>query len=130
MGWVSVPGEIVEPIIAGSIAVVAIENLFHSRYTHWRLLVVFCFGLIHGLGFAGALSELNLPDASLAIGLLGFNIGVEGGQLSVIAGAWLLTCWITGEKRFRQWVVIPGSLAIAFAGIYWMLERVGLFGGE
>lgn len=125
LGWVNVSGDIVEPIIAGSIAVVALENIVRPRYTHWRLLLVFIFGLVHGLGFAGALKELELPTASLIIGLLGFNVGVEGGQLAVIAVAFLATIWIRNPKAYRWAIVVPGSLAIAGMGLYWMAERVG-----
>jgi hypothetical protein len=128
LGVVEAPSDIVEPIIAASIAAVAFENIFRSGYSHWRLLVVFVFGLVHGLGFAGALSDLNLPDSSLGIGLIGFNIGVEGGQLAVIAGAYLatLTVWKLWPQKYRAIVVIPGSLAIAAKSIYWTLERLDL----
>lgn len=124
MGLVSVSGSIVEPIIAASIAFIAIENIYRPKYTHWRLLVVFIFGLIHGLGFAGALSELSLPPASLVIGLLGFNIGVEFGQLAVIGIAFAATAWLKEEKQYRDWVVVPGSAMIAVLGAYWTVERI------
>ncbi|MBL9115584.1 MAG: HupE/UreJ family protein [Verrucomicrobiaceae bacterium] len=123
-GYVNVPGSIVEPIIAGSIAFVAIENIFHSRYSHWRLLVVFVFGLIHGLGFAGAFSDLKTTGGSALMALLGRNLGVEFGQLAVISAAAALTFWIKDEKQYRRWVVIPVSLVIAVLGIYWMVERI------
>lgn len=124
LGWVRAPAEVVEPIIALSISVVALENILHPRYTPWRLLVVFVFGLIHGLGFAGALSELDLPTTSLLTGLLGFNIGVEFGQLAVIALALVATFWIRDAVRYRQYVVLPGSAAIALMGLWWFIERV------
>lgn len=120
---VNVPGSIVEPIIAGSIAVVALENIFRPQYSNWRLLIVFAFGLIHGLGFASVLGDLNLPPGSLIAGLLGFNIGVEFGQLAVIAGAFILTFWIRKEETYRKYIVIPGSLAIAALGLWWMIQR-------
>lgn len=124
MGLVNVSGAIVEPIIAASIAFIAIENIFRPKYTHWRLLVVFIFGLIHGLGFAGALGELSLPPASLVIGLLGFNIGVEFGQLAVIGIAFAATAWLKEEKKYRDFVVVPGSAMIAVLGVYWTFERI------
>jgi hypothetical protein len=120
---VSVPGSIVEPIIAGSIAAVALENIFRPQYTNWRLLLVFLFGLIHGLGFASVLGDLNLPPGSLIAGLVGFNIGVEFGQLAVIAGAFLLTFWIQKEQTYRKFIVIPGSLIIGALGLWWMIQR-------
>lgn len=124
LGVVKVSASIVEPVIAASIAFVAVENIVRPRYTHWRLLVVFIFGLIHGLGFAGALSELDLPKSSLAAGLLGFNVGVEGGQLAVITVAFLATVWVRDPARYRRWIVIPGSAAIALLGVWWTVQRV------
>ncbi|MDA7888560.1 HupE/UreJ family protein [Akkermansiaceae bacterium] len=124
VGLVSVSSAIVEPIIAGSIAYVAIENLCRRQYSHWRLLVVFFFGLIHGLGFAGALANLNLPPASLIVGLLGFNAGVELGQLAVITLALGATFWIKDPKQYRKFVVVPGSILIALLGIFWMVQRI------
>ena len=123
-GMVQVPASVVEPVIAGSIVVIALENIFYPRYTPWRLLVVFVFGLVHGLGFAGALSQLDLPASALLVGLLGFNLGVELGQLTVIAAGLVLTIWLRDPDRYRKAVVIPGSLAIAAMGAYWMIERV------
>jgi hypothetical protein len=126
LGWVNAPASVVEPVIALSIAVVALENIFHPRYTHWRLLIVFAFGLIHGLGFAGALSELDLPTGSLIVGLLGFNVGVECGQLAVIALALLATFGVRDSKKYRRYVVIPGSLIIASMGLWWFVQRAFL----
>lgn len=121
---VSASSHWVEPIIAASIAVVAIENIFFPEYRQIRLLVVFFFGLVHGLGFAGALSAFNLDPTSLVIGLLGFNIGVEFGQLAVIALVFGATFWVSDAKIYRKWVVVPGSSLIALIGIYWTIERV------
>ena len=123
LGWVQVRGSIVEPIIALSIAAVALENIFHPRYTPWRLLVVFTFGLVHGLGFASALQDLHLPASSLAVGLVGFNVGVEGAQLAVIALAFFATSWLRDAERYRRAIVIPGSTLIALTGIYWAIDR-------
>lgn len=123
MGWVKAPAEVVEPVIALSIAVVALENIFHPRYTPWRLLIVFGFGLIHGLGFAGALSELDLPTSSLIVGLLGFNVGVEFGQLAVIAFALMVTFGMKDDGKYRRYVVIPCSIVIAAMGLWWFAQR-------
>lgn len=123
LGVVHVPGSVVEPVIAASIAFVAVENIIRPRYTRWRLLVVFVFGLIHGLGFAGALSDLGLAKGSLVPGLVGFNIGVECGQLTVIAIAFLATAWLRDAARYRRWVVIPGSAVIAMLGVWWTVQR-------
>ncbi len=121
---ISAPSHIVEPIIAASIAVVALENIFFPNYRHSRLFIVFFFGLIHGLGFAGALSAFDLDPASLVIGLLGFNIGVEFGQLAVITIVFFLTFWLKDELQYRKLAVIPCSILIALMGIYWTIERV------
>jgi hypothetical protein len=124
LGGLSVPGRIVEPIIAASIAVIALENIFRPRYSRWRLAVVFVFGLIHGLGFAGALQDLNLPAPSLLVGLLGFNLGVEFGQLAVIAIAFGVTVWLKREEVYRRRVAVPGSIVIACFGLWWTVQRI------
>jgi hydrogenase/urease accessory protein HupE len=123
-GYVKLPLNIVEPVIAASIVVVALENVFFKNYTHWRLLIVFVFGLIHGLGFAGAMATRLGSSSSLIVGLLGINLGVEFGQLAVISVALIATCWIRDSKKYRKFVVIPGSLVIAVMGMWWVIERI------
>lgn len=124
-GVVSLPPRIVEPLIAVSIVYVAVENLFTSRLHAWRPLIVFCFGLLHGMGFAGVLREIGLPRSEFVPALLAFNAGVEGGQLTVIAAAVLLLGLPFRRKSwYRQRVVIPGSLIIAAIGLYWTITRV------
>lgn len=124
LGMISLSERVVEPIIAGSIAYVAIENIYRRTYTHWRLLVVFFFGLIHGLGFAGVLAGYDLAPAALFIGLVSFNIGVEFGQLAVITLAFVATFWLKEPERYRKFVVVPGSALIAVMGIFWMIQRI------
>jgi hypothetical protein len=121
---ISAPSHVVEPIIAASIAVVALENIFFPNYRHSRLFIVFFFGLIHGLGFAGALSAFDLDPTSLVIGLLGFNVGVEFGQLAVITIVFFLTFWLKDETKYRKIAVVPCSILIALMGIYWTIERI------
>jgi hypothetical protein len=121
---ISAPAHVVEPIIAASIAVVALENIFFPNYRHSRLFIVFFFGLIHGLGFAGALSAFDLDPTSLVIGLLGFNVGVEFGQLAVITIVFFLTFWLKDETKYRKIAVVPCSILIALMGIYWTIERI------
>jgi hypothetical protein len=123
-GYVKLPASLVEPLIAGSIVVVALENVFFKDYTHWRLFVVFAFGLIHGLGFAGAMATRLDSTASLVVGLLGINLGVELGQLAVIALAFIATAWATDPEKYRKFIVVPGSLAIAVMGLWWVIERI------
>ena len=123
-GVVHVPSSVIEPVIAGSIVVIALENIFYPKYSPWRLLVVFVFGLVHGLGFARALSELGLPPTSLLTSLLGFNVGVEVGQSTVIVLAFIATMWLRGSDRYRKFMVLPGSISIAAIGTYWMIQRI------
>jgi hypothetical protein len=127
LGWVSVPGSIVEPLIAASICFVAIENILAKGLTPWRPVIVFLFGLLHGLGFASVLGEFGLPDSQFIPALLGFNVGVELGQLTVIAIAFLAVgAWFGRKPWYRRMISIPGSLVIAVIGAYWVIERVFL----
>ncbi len=124
-GVVRAPASLVEPLIAVSIAYVAIENLFLSELKPWRVGLVFGFGLLHGLGFAGVLTELGLPRGEFVTALLTFNLGVEMGQLAVIGTAFLLVGWHCADRVWwRGRVVIPASALIACAAIYWTVERV------
>lgn len=123
-GVVSLPAGVVEPLIALSIVYVAIENLRTQALTPWRVALVFLFGLLHGLGFAGVLGELRLPRADFALALLGFNLGVEAGQLTVIAAAALGVGWWRDRPWYHPRVVVPASLAIAAAGAYWTVTRL------
>ena len=113
-----------EPIIAASIVVIALENIFRPTYGKFRLLLVFIFGLIHGLGFAQRLIDERIPAGSLVSALLGFNVGVELGQLAVIGLAIAATFWIKDETKYRRWVVIPASALIALAGVLWAIQRL------
>lgn len=123
LGVVAVPPSIVEPVIAASIALVALENVAHERLARHRPYVVALFGLIHGLGFAGVLAELGLPKGQGLVALLSFNVGVEIGQLLVIATAAALTWRWRDAPWFRRRVVIPASLAIAAVALFWTVER-------
>lgn len=123
-GLVSLPAEIVEPLIAASIAFVAIENIVYKELKAWRWMVVFGFGLIHGLGFADSLKEIGLPDGSFMLALISFNVGVEAGQLAVIAIATGLTVWFWNKPWYRTRITVPASVLIAAVGLYWSVERV------
>jgi hypothetical protein len=125
-GFIVLPSAIVEPLIAASIVYVAIENLFTTRLHVWRLPVVFAFGLLHGLGFAGVLGEIGLPPDQFLASLLAFNLGVEAGQLSVVALAWLAVGWFRGNYKYHKWVAAPASLAIAAVAVFWVFDRTGL----
>lgn len=129
---VSAPASIVEPLIAASIVYVAVENIFGSQSGRakvgWsRIAVVFGFGLLHGLGFASVLSDVGLPEGRFAISLIGFNIGVELGQLAVIAAAFLALAVPFGRMAwYRAGIAVPASCVIAGIGAWWTFERVFL----
>lgn len=127
LGYVNIPSEIIEPLIAASIVYVALENIVLTQLSPWRPLVVFGFGLLHGLGFAGALQSFAVSDTQFIPSLIGFNIGVELGQLTVIAICFLLVgIWFGQRAWYRYVVTIPGSLIVAAVGAYWFYERVAL----
>ena len=122
---ISLPSYIVEPIIAASIIYVAIENLKTSSLSKWRIVVVFLFGLIHGMGFAGALKELGLPESQFLNALLTFNIGVELGQITVVIIAFLAVgLWFKSKEWYHKRIVIPASAVIAVIAAYWTVERI------
>ena len=125
LGLISVPASIVEPLIAASIVFVAVENIFFSKLNKWRTLLVFSFGLLHGLGFASVLAEFGLPEGQFLPALIGFNIGVEIGQLTVITIAYLFLGLTFGQKPYyRTAISIPASCLIAAVGTWWVFERV------
>lgn len=122
-GVVRLSPSIVEPLIALSIAYVAIENTLTSKLRAWRPVIVFLFGLLHGLGFAGVLMELGIPQQRYAAALVSFNAGVELGQLAVIGIAFAATAWFRSREWYRARIVVPASVAIALVGFYWAIER-------
>jgi hypothetical protein len=122
-GVVSLPSVLVESMIALSIAYVAVENMLTSELKPWRPVVVFLFGLLHGLGFADVLLELGLPRDQFVAALITFNIGVELGQLTVVGLAFLAVGWFRNRTWYRKSIVIPLSALIALVGLYWCVER-------
>jgi hydrogenase/urease accessory protein HupE len=124
-GVISLPANIVEPLIALSIAYVGIENIFAHSLHKSRLVLVFVFGLLHGLGFAGVLSEFGMPANAFATALISFNIGVELGQIAVIVVAYLLVgIWFRQKPWYHQRITIPASLVISVIGLYWTYDRI------
>jgi hypothetical protein len=130
-GVITPASSVVEPLIAFTIAFVAIENLVFKDMTRWRPAVVFGFGLIHGLGFAGFFGELGLPPGQFWSALIGFNVGVEIGQLSVILTAALVGHALQralhdpdGLQRYRTYVARPASLLISLTGLWWGVTRL------
>jgi HupE / UreJ protein len=124
---VTIPASIVEPLIALSIVYVAVENIRGGSIGWTRIAVVFGFGLLHGLGFASVLNEVGLIQGRFVASLIGFNIGVELGQLAVIAVAFVLLALPFGRKDwYRTRIAVPASCAIAAVGAWWTVERVFL----
>ena len=134
LGWVVPPPRIIEPLIALIIVAVAVENLVSLRdplsaervraaVAHrWRL--TFAFGLVHGFGFAGALRALELPRAMLAPSLLTFNLGVELGQVVIVALAWPLLRWLRSVRQVWPVGIRWASVLVAGLGVYWLVDRV------
>jgi hypothetical protein len=119
------PSAVVEPIIALSILFVAIENLLLTELKPWRIILVFVFGLIHGMGFASSLNEIGLPRNKFATSILSFNAGVELGQVAVILAMFLLLVVPFGKRTdYRKKIVFPLSILIALIALYWTVERM------
>ena len=126
LGVVSLPSVVVEALIAASIVWIGVENLAFAEPGRFRVAVVFGFGLLHGLGFAGVLGELGLPDDALVPALIAFNVGVELGQLAVLALAFAAVGWFRDRSWYFERVTLPGSLLVLVVGLYWLVERVML----
>lgn len=122
MKWVSLPADVIEPAIAATIVLAALDNLvpiFGGR----RAGVTFLFGLIHGFGFAGVLAEVALPPGEFALSLLLFNLGLELGQVVIVllvVGALYL---MRGHRQYPRWVIGAGSVAAMAVGVLWFIER-------
>ena len=131
-GLVASPGEIIEPLIALSIVLLAIEAIVVRRANIWRLPVIFAFGLLHGLGF-GSVMKVYLENADLSAGLIGITIGVEAGHVSVLLATGLVASVIqlalksaSKPHLYRAAFVIPVAAVIALVGLYWTLQRIGV----
>lgn len=119
------PTKIIEPLIAISIVYVALENIFSPKLKASRIGVVFLFGLVHGMGFAGALGQLGLPQDHYLLALVMFNLGVELGQISIILLAFLLVGkWFGNKPYYRKFIVIPMSVVIALIASFWTIQRI------
>jgi HupE / UreJ protein len=124
LGWIELPSRLVESLIAISIIYTAIENVVRPD-VRWRFALTFGFGLVHGLGFASVLQE-QLPPTNVIVPLLSFNVGVEIGQLTVVAVA-LPVFWLAsrqlGADRYRRWVLPGAAVLLTLVGIKWLIER-------
>ncbi|GIK15800.1 MAG: membrane protein [Planctomycetota bacterium] len=121
---ISLPPSVVEPLIALSITYVAVENILTPNLKRWRPLVVFAFGLLHGLGFAGVLADIGLPRGEYLLSLAAFNLGVEAGQAAVVALAFLAVGAFRRHTWYRRAVIVPASVMIAVVGAWWTVERL------
>lgn len=122
LGVISLPSRLVESAIAASVAFAGIANLYPTLIQR-RWLVAFLFGLIHGFGFAGVLSDLGLPQSSLALSLVSFNLGVEVGQLAIVAIFLPLAYGLRKSWAYQRLVLVSGSLGIAALACAWLVER-------
>jgi hypothetical protein len=112
-------------MIALSIAYVALENVLTSELKTWRVALVFSFGLLHGMGFAGVLKDVGLPRHDFLTALVTFNLGVETGQLAVVAIAFTAVAyWRRNAVTYRRFITQPASVLIGLAGLYWTVQRL------
>jgi hypothetical protein len=124
-GVIKPPANIIEPLIAISIVFLAVENIMSTRVKPWRLVMVFLFGMVHGMGFAGALAQLGMPQYAFATALVSFNIGVEIGQLCIILFLYFfISTPFSKMPWYRKRIVIPISVVIALVASYWTIERI------
>jgi hypothetical protein len=129
LGVLAPPTSLVEPLIALSIVFIALENVVSTNISRWRLGLVFVFGLLHGMGFAGVLTSMSLPQSGVITTLVSFNVGVELAQIAILVAAAAIVRMASLEPRvYRRLVVKPASLAIAAVGVVWVVERVWLTG--
>lgn len=126
-GVVALPAVLIETVIAASVVLAALNNLLGGfSLKRWRL--AFVFGLIHGFGFANVLLDLDLPATQLAVALGGFNLGVELGQLAIVAVFFPIAWALRHTAFYRRGVVVGGSIGIAVIGAWWIAERLGWLG--
>jgi hypothetical protein len=123
LGMVSLPSRLVEATIAFSVLLAALNNV-HPVIAGRRWLMAFVFGLIHGFGFASVLADLGLPNGSLLLALAGFNLGVEAGQLAVVAVFLPLAFMLRDSVVYRRGLMAGGSLLVALLALTWMIERI------
>lgn len=123
LGVFTIPSSVVEPMIALSIAYVGLENLWVKELKPWRVMLVFCLGLLHGMGFASVMKELDLPEGQVIKPLVGFNLGVELGQVTVLAAAFGATFWLLKKPQFNIVRKVASGL-IGAVGLYWTYERI------
>jgi len=122
LGWVSLPSRWVESAIAASVVLAALNNVW-PLFLGRRWMMAFAFGLVHGFGFASVLADLGLPQGTLALALVGFNVGVELGQLAIVAVFLPLAYAVRRSWFYRRAVMLGGSLLVAALAAVWLVER-------
>lgn len=124
-GYLSPDARIIEPLIALSILFTSLENIVHSKVNTYRLLIIFAFGLVHGMGFATALTETGIPHAQFLPTLIAFNTGVELAQLAILLMAYYLVAkWFSSKPWYKERIVYPVSSIIGSIALYWTIERI------
>ncbi|MBW5289913.1 MAG: putative membrane protein [Candidatus Ruthia sp. Apha_13_S6] len=125
LGIVQISGRIIEPLIAFSIAYVAIENLLPNQSIKRKSIIVFLFGLVHGLGFASMLKSFKMSSDNFLTTLISFNVGVELAQIVIVLGVVLLLFFIKSlNLDYKKIVIIPISIVISLIGIWWGIDRL------
>lgn len=122
LGFISLPSRWVESTIAASVIIAALNNIF-PFFSERRWIMAFLFGLIHGFGFATVLADLGLPSGTLALALVGFNLGVEVGQIAIVAIFLPIAFLLRHTWFYRRVVLLGGSIAIAVLAAIWLMER-------
>ncbi len=126
-GYIIPPSNIIEPLIALSILFTSIENIVHNKINSWRIVIIFLFGLIHGMGFASALKDIGIQQEHFWGALISFNFGVEFGQLTVILAAYfLIGKWFSNKTWYKERIVYPLSSGIGCVALYWTIARIFL----
>jgi len=120
---ISLPSRLVESVIAASVIVAALNNL-RGTVEGKRWLMAFGFGLIHGFGFASVLADLGLPQGALVLALVGFNVGVELGQLAIVAVFLPLAFWLRATRFYRVGLLMAGSIVVALLASWWLAQRL------
>lgn len=125
LGVIKISASIVEPLIAASIVYLAIENFYSNALTTRRSIVILCFGLLHGLGFASVLADFGLPIHHFIPALIGFNVGVELGQILIILILFsAISYWFKKKTWYRKLIALPFSFVIGLVGLFWFFERI------
>ena len=119
---ISLPSRLVESVIAASVVIAALNNL-RGTIDKKRWVMAFVFGLIHGFGFASVLADLGLPQGALVLALIGFNVGVEVGQLCIVALFLPVAFWLRSSRFYRIGVLTGGSIIVALLAFWWLIQR-------